>query len=576
MMTEGDALREVTVGRVSLLIAGGDLRRIAFDGVEVLRRVSYPVRDEGWGTCPVVTVSEAVESIGGRLAYEHRFSAVDGRFGGVFRATVSDAGDAARLSLSVEIDAPQDVAVNRAGFTLLHPLEGVAGQALAVTHGDGAVEQALWPEQISPAQPAYDIAGLAHEVAGVQVSITLTGEVFEMEDQRNWTDASYKTYCRPLAWPLPYALGPHAPVQQGIEVLLSGAARVPAAGARRLSGVVPEVAVAMEPGLAGAVLPFPVQLRLTAGDAVPDVAGPVQLEIVVNEALDGLAALAADCAKLEVVRVTALTAPYLKSHQPEGPWPEGPKPMELVPRLQALFPQAKVGGGMFTNFTEFNRCPPDAALVDFATWGGTAIVHAADDLSVIETLGALGAVFASGRALAGGKPLHLGLFSVGMRSNPYAAECVANPALERIAMVRDDPRQAGRFAACFAAGVLAAAAAEGVASLALAMTDGPLGAVGPSGVRPVYHVLRFAQGLRGQAAVAGLGDQVTLTTATGGIVACLDGGLRLPAAARGWLLNEHSEIAALRADWLDQPAMDLGGIRLGRFDLAFLAGGEPW
>lgn len=48
-----------------------------------------------------------------------------------------------------------------------------------------------------------DIAGLAHQVRGVTVGIDFSGETFEMEDQRNWTDASFKTYCRPLARPAP-------------------------------------------------------------------------------------------------------------------------------------------------------------------------------------------------------------------------------------------------------------------------------------------------------------------------------------------------------------------------------------
>ncbi len=42
----------------------------------------------------------------------------------------------------------------------------------------------------------------------------MEGEVFEMEDQRNWTDASFKTYCRPLALPIPYRLEPSTPVRQ--------------------------------------------------------------------------------------------------------------------------------------------------------------------------------------------------------------------------------------------------------------------------------------------------------------------------------------------------------------------------
>jgi len=34
-------------------------------------------------------------------------------------------------------------------------------------------------------------------------TISFEGDVFETEDQRNWTDASFKTYCPPLRLPYP-------------------------------------------------------------------------------------------------------------------------------------------------------------------------------------------------------------------------------------------------------------------------------------------------------------------------------------------------------------------------------------
>ena len=43
-----------------------------------------------------------------------------------------------------------------------------------------------------------DICGLKHSRDGATVDIVFGGEIFEMEDQRNWSDASYKTYCVPL------------------------------------------------------------------------------------------------------------------------------------------------------------------------------------------------------------------------------------------------------------------------------------------------------------------------------------------------------------------------------------------
>ena len=43
----------------------------------------------------------------------------------------------------------------------------------------------------------------------MEAELAFEGDIFEMEDQRNWTDASFKTYCTPLArntencYPLP-------------------------------------------------------------------------------------------------------------------------------------------------------------------------------------------------------------------------------------------------------------------------------------------------------------------------------------------------------------------------------------
>ena len=42
----------------------------------------------------------------------------------------------------------------------------------------------------------------------------MEGDAFEMEDQRNWIDASYKTYVRPLALPWPYTIATGRAVQR--------------------------------------------------------------------------------------------------------------------------------------------------------------------------------------------------------------------------------------------------------------------------------------------------------------------------------------------------------------------------
>ena len=78
----------------------------------------------------------------------------------------------------------------------------LAGVHATVETPDGTVE-GLFPDLISPHQPFIDMQSIAHPTAGGEVVIRFEGDLWEMEDQRNWTDASYKTYSTPLRLPYP-------------------------------------------------------------------------------------------------------------------------------------------------------------------------------------------------------------------------------------------------------------------------------------------------------------------------------------------------------------------------------------
>ena len=83
-------------------------------------------------------------------------------------------------------------------------MEECAAGACTVETTDGAVAPGTFPRRVSPHQPFLDLRAVRHEVApGLEAEVRFEGEVFEMEDQRNWTDASFKTYSTPLALPLP-------------------------------------------------------------------------------------------------------------------------------------------------------------------------------------------------------------------------------------------------------------------------------------------------------------------------------------------------------------------------------------
>jgi D-apionolactonase len=518
-------------GRLAAEIRDGAVGAVTFDGVEVLRALTYPVRNADWGTHLTRTEAEEV----GETTYVRRFADTGGAFAGEFRVALAGAS----VEVEVAFTFARATRVNRAGFTLLHPIRGVAGTALSIRHPDGRSSQTAFPARVSPAQPALDIAGMSHDVGGVRVEIAMEGEVFEMEDQRNWSDASYKTYCRPLSLPFPYAVAAGETIRQ--RIILTARAEGPVArpggAAAPVAARMPQVMLAHEAGLSdlaalGGFEDVPVLFRLTPETPDADLhalagrAGTA-LEIVFDD-LPGLARLIARAAGLRPARVTSLPRGYLKSHQPEGPWPAGPAPGDAFAPLRAGFPGAAVGGGSLTNFTEFNRCRPDPATVDFVTFGNTAIVHAADDLSVWQTLEALPDIFATVGDIAAGKPLHLGLLSIGMRSNPYGASVAPNPERLRLPMAMEDPRQETGFAAAYAVAVLARAAAAGVESLALAMPGGPLGARGE-----LAEVVRAAAALAGREVRVTEADGIVTIAAGEAVIAANCTGAEVPSPAPG-------------------------------------------
>jgi hypothetical protein len=114
-------------------------------------------------------------------------------------------GPDGRLRFDAVALAQGDVLTSRAGFVVLYPLRTAAGLPVEVEHSGGSTEATTFPRRVSPAQPAFDIRDLRHDLlSGLTMTLRFEGEV--MEDHRNWTDAAFKVYSRPLAWPRPYII----------------------------------------------------------------------------------------------------------------------------------------------------------------------------------------------------------------------------------------------------------------------------------------------------------------------------------------------------------------------------------
>jgi len=358
----------------------------------------------------------------------------------VYDATITGRNDGSLLFEAIA-EPLTDVLTNRTGFIVLHPVEGVAGRPVQVLHVDGREENARFPDVIDPMCPFQDIRALTHEVKpGTSVTCTMEGDTFEMEDQRNWSDASYKTYVRPLARPWPYTLPKGEKIRQAVRLTVNGPLPLSAtAGGGKAvsvtlggeSGRLPAIGLGVpaeeaEPALANIDLVkrlgpkwLVCQVDLRAGHGRREfdlyrrlgeaTGADIVLEIVTSGGMDAAAdltplAASATAAGLKPAAVAVFPAQDLKSVLPGSPWPEMPSFAAIYAAARKAFPGVKLGGGMATYFTELNRKRPPPALLDFVTNTTCPNVHAADDRSVMETMEALSYQLLSTRSFMGALP----------------------------------------------------------------------------------------------------------------------------------------------------------------------------
>src|SRR5215468_1066739 len=214
--------RLLRAGPLSVILDNGALRYVRLNDVEVLRAIAFLVRDENWGTFTPEISKLAVKQgkNGFEVSYEARCA--DSKRALTYKAHITATADG-NLRFDATALPLTDFLTNRAGFIVLHPLKGVAGCPVEILHVDGRRVKDKFPAIVNPVQPFYDIRALSHEVMpGISATCRMEGDTFEMEDHRNWTDASFKTYVRPLALPWPYALPAGSEIKQSVSLSFSG------------------------------------------------------------------------------------------------------------------------------------------------------------------------------------------------------------------------------------------------------------------------------------------------------------------------------------------------------------------
>jgi hypothetical protein len=533
---------ELRAGPLELIYEQGDLRYIRQGEVEIVRRIYVAVRDRNWGTVPVV-LSDVEMSIGEksfliRYHVDNRQNEIDFGWEGELRGDPDG-----KITFSMEGIARSTFWRNRIGFCVLHPAS-LAGSSIEVQHIDGEVEQTAFPTNFvvdQPVQPFSDLKCITYDIApGKRVEIEFKGDVFEMEDQRNWTDASFKTFCTPLCLPYPIEVPQGTKISQSITIRLLE--NEPASFPSKVLEILdqPPVTVFTIDRSAKA-LPLPTLGLGMASHEQP--LTPTEIELLRRLCLAHLrvdlslfdpgykarlrqaaqetqslgvkleaALFVSDNADRELADLRteleslhpAISA-WLCYPQKEGY--HGGSPIEAVvtacrKHLEGFDLLVPFFAGTNYDLIFLKRNFPSSKISDGFCFSICPQVHAFDNASLVETLEVQGKAVESARGLGMGLPVRISPVTLKMRSNPYATGPAQQLGPDELPP-QVDVRQMSLFGAGWTAGSFKYLAEAGAQSVTFYETTGWQGVMEtqagpllpaifrsqPGMVFPIYHVL---------------------------------------------------------------------------------------
>jgi hypothetical protein len=552
-------------GPLSLLFDQGDLRSIRLGEHEIIRRIYVAIRDRNWNTiAPVFTdLQMQVEPDQFTIHYEveNRMGEIDfawrGKIVGEMDGSITFRMDGVAISTFFK---------NRIGFCVLHPAS-LAGKPAIIEHTDGVKEETNFTEDICADQPLLPFAQLSairHEVThGVWAEVRMGGDIFEMEDQRLWTDASFKTYGTPLSLPYPIQIQAGTKVIQSIALRLypeerakiaqvSNADSTPASSAGSYQPIqlvlndvwkpLPLLGLSMasegetltdrEVGLIRALHlnHLRVELCLANSNYLPRFSQGIEQASRLGLPLEVALGLRAETADqdlssfrqlLDQQRPTVCGWLVFPDHESYA----GGNPSEEIAHsawqiLKPYNPSTALAVGTNTDFVFLKRTQLPLDWMDQVCITLNPQVHASDNQSMIETLEAQPVVIESARRLARGKPVVVSPITLKPRFNPYATEPQSGAAPGRLP-ARVDPRQMSLFGAGWTLGSISAMISGHTARVTYFETTGWCGVMEneqgsllpqafpslPGSVFPLYHVLAdLGEFLGGQAAILASGD----------------------------------------------------------------------
>jgi len=515
----------LTAGALRVELRGVDLFDLRWGGTQIAQRVYVAVRDAPWNTIPGVIerreVTQAADGFSVGFRCRHRYGEIDFAWDGAIEGSADGV-----LSYRMAGEALSDFEYSKIGLNIHHAIDVYRERGYSARAADGRTLTGTLPTIIEPqllrdgflTAMFDDFTEIEFDLDGQRARFEFTGDEFEMQDHRNWSDANYKIYGTPLGRGFPFPATTGERFEQSMRVAVQGSPAAPgasAAGELRLAAApqgLPQIGHLFQPDAAGREAAAPQHpadasaalrpdfIRVEAGDldAVTPALLALDREFPGADALIELAFsttaddAAGDAERLAALlrRVSSRVARVIVFERALGfSATKLATPAELVAEFSRAFraalPSVPILSGSEQNFNEINRSRPGYEGLDGIAFALNPQVHACDDVSLMQNAAGIVDIVETTHALYPGAEISVGPVRLIGPSGPFPAgppaEGETGPAVDR--------RQTGRFGAAWAVAFLRSAAAAGVSSVSLYPWNGRGGILG-SAVAEVLRRLR--------------------------------------------------------------------------------------
>ncbi len=423
----------------SFLFSDGDLRKINMMGKEIIQRIYFAVRDDEWLNIEHVVKDFESEFSDSTTTYSYNLIFKNDKVD--FTTKLAIKIEENKIVIEAIGKASSDFMKNRIGLCI-HLPSSLKGTTCNVSHTDCTSSSAVLPPLVSPYQPIKNISQIELQFDRFSTEIDFEGDIFEMEDQRNWTDASYKIYSTPLDLPFPVKVKRGDIFHQKISVIFlpdihfedysnneNQSTEQQMLPSSLLGTMIPDNLPGdiMNHFIESGSFPFPflrVDFRLYDNCWEEKIRSSIlfaqKMNIPIyailyfskeyNSEMEAFKLFCKHNSLSQLIQFTALLSLeefVLADNDLQY----------LVPTLRTFFPDTRIGAGTDANFAQLNRNFPSFQELDFVCYSIQPQEHASDKLSITENIMGQYDTVKTAQTLGSGKPVHITSLSLFRRFN---------------------------------------------------------------------------------------------------------------------------------------------------------------